>query len=200
MAYIHQINEMDFDNSFQEGGYRTENQSQLPVGAVVSIFVNFCSFHCVNCWNSKTWDRQEDLFVPDEEIADKVITALKAHKLTPELGLSLLGGDPILPQNAESTANIIRIVLDEFPDLVVGLWTGYTFEYLLKHADKNQKYILENIDVIIDGRFIEKKKIANKRYGSHNQRVINVPESLKTNSVVLTDSYVKEKDEITLDK
>lgn len=138
--------------------------------------------------------------MPDEVVANKVIEALKAHKLTPELGLSLLGGDPILPQNAESTANILRMVLEEFPDLVVGLWTGYTFDYLLKHADKNQKYILENIDVVIDGRFIEKKKIKNRRYGSYNQRVINVPESLRTNSVVLTESYIKEKDEIILDK
>ncbi|QGJ84981.1 ribonucleotide reductase of class III (anaerobic), activating protein [Lactococcus phage P1048] len=189
MAYIHQINAMDFENSFQEGGFRHDMQSKLPVGAVVSVFVNYCSFHCLGCWNSDTWERKDDLFVEDEKVAEQIIEGLDQFDLNPPIGLSFLGGDPILPQNAESTANIIRLVLEKKPNIVIGLWTGYKFEYLLKHADENQKYILEHIDVIIDGRFIEKKKIANKRYGSYNQRVINVPKSLKKCKTIFTESY-----------
>lgn len=192
MAYIHQINAMDFENSFQEGEFRHKNQSKLPVGAVVSVFVNYCSFHCSGCWNSETWDRKENLYIPDEKVAEQIIEGLDKFDLDPPIGLSFLGGDPILPQNAESTANIIRLVLEKRPNTVIGLWTGYKFEYLLKHADENQKYILEHIDILIDGRFIEKKKIANKRYGSYNQRVINVPESLKSGDVVITKSYKNE--------
>lgn len=200
MAYIHQINAMDFENSFQEGGFRHDKQSKLPVGAVVSVFVNYCSFHCLGCWNSDTWDRKDDLFVEDEKVANDIIESLDQFDLEPAIGLSLLGGDPILPQNAESTANIIRLVLEKKPNIVIGLWTGYKFEYLLKKMDENQKYILEHIDVIIDGQFMQGKKIANKRYGSYNQRVINVPRSLEEGQAVVTESYKKDIDDFPIDK
>lgn len=198
MAYIHQINAMDFENSFQEGGFRNENQSKLPVGAVVSVFVNYCSFHCLGCWNSETWDRKDDLFVEDEKVANDIIESLDQFELDPPIGLSFLGGDPILPQNAESTANIIRLVLEKKPNIVIGLWTGHKFEYLLKKMDENQKYILEHIDVIIDGQFMQGKKISNKRYGSYNQRVINVPESLKEGQTVVTEYYKKDMDDFPI--
>lgn len=200
MAYIHQINAMDFENSFQEGGFRHDRQSKLPVGAVVSVFVNYCSFHCLGCWNSDTWDRKDDLFVEDEIVVEQIIEGLDQFELDPPIGLSLLGGDCILPDNAESTANIIRLVLDKRPNVVIGLWTGYKFEYLLKKMDENQKYILENIDILVDGQFVQGKKIANKRYGSYNQRVINVPKSLKEGQTVVTESYKKDIDDFPIDK
>lgn len=198
MAYIHQLNAMDFENSFQEGGFRHDKQSKLPVGAVVSVFVNYCSFHCLGCWNSDTWDRKDDLFVEDEKVANDIIESLDQFELDPPIGLSFLGGDPILPQNAESTANIIRLVLEKKPNIVIGLWTGYKFEYLLKKMDENQKYILEHIDVLVDGQFVQGKKISNKRYGSYNQRVINVPESLKEGRTVVTESYKKDMDDFPI--
>lgn len=198
MAYIHQINAMDFENSFQEGGFRHDKQSKLPVGAVVSVFVNYCSFHCLGCWNSETWDRKGDLYIPDEEVAEQIIEGLDQFDLNPPIGLSLLGGDSLLPQNAESTANIIRLVLEKKPNIVIGLWTGYKFEYLLKKMDENQKYILEHIDVLIDGKFMKGKKIANKRYGSWNQRVINVPKSLEVGRTVITEYYKKEMEDFPI--
>ncbi|MFZ2576322.1 MAG: 4Fe-4S single cluster domain-containing protein [Lactococcus hircilactis] len=198
MAYIHQINAMDFDNSFQEGGFRHDKQSKLPVGAIVSVFVNYCSFHCLGCWNSETWDRKDDLFVEDEKVAEQIIEGLDKFDLDPPIGLSFLGGDPLLPQNAESTANIIRLVLEKKPNTVIGLWTGYKFEYLLKKMNENQKYILEHIDVLIDGQFVQGKKIVNKRYGSYNQRVINVPESLKKCKTIITESYRKDMDDFPI--
>lgn len=198
MAYIHQLNAMDFENSFQEGGFRHDKQSKLPVGAVVSVFVNYCSFHCLGCWNSETWSRKDDLFVEDEKVANDIIESLEQFELDPPIGLSFLGGDPILPQNAESTANIIRLVLEKKPNTVIGLWTGYKFEYLLKKMDENQKYILENIDILVDGQFVQGKKIANKRYGSYNQRVINVPESFKKCQTVITESYKKDMEDFPI--
>lgn len=198
MAYIHQLNAMDFENSFQEGGFRHDKQSKLPVGAVVSVFVNYCSFHCLGCWNSDTWDRKDDLFVEDEKVANDIIESLDQFELDPPIGLSFLGGDPILPQNAESTANIIRLVLEKKPNTVIGLWTGFKFEHLLKKVDENQKYILEHIDVLVDGQFIRGKKITNKRYGSYNQRVINVPKSLKEGQTIITESYQRDMEDFPI--
>lgn len=198
MAYIHQLNAMDFENSFQEGGFRHNKQSKLLVGAVVSVFVNYCSFHCLGCWNSETWDRKDDLFVEDEKVAEQIIEGLDQFDLDPPIGLSFLGGDPILPDNAESTANIIRLVLEKKPNVVIGLWTGFKFEYLLKKMNENQKYILEHIDILVDGQFMQKKKITNKRYGSYNQRVINVPKSLEEGKTIVTESYKKDMEDFPL--
>lgn len=198
MAYIHQIRELDFENSFSEPGYRTSTQSKIAVGAVVAVFVNFCSFHCEGCWNPETWSRKPELYTTDEDVAKEIIKSLKKINLNPPLGLSILGGDPILPQNIKSTVNILKIVLNEFPDLVIGVWTGYTWEAIQKRLQKNTDdskyliYLLNHIDVLIDGPFILKLKIKNKRYGSSNQRVINVPKSNATKSIVLTNSYLAE--------
>lgn len=194
MAYIHQIRSVDFENSFQEPPYRTNPQSKMRIGAVVAVFVNFCSFHCDGCWNQETWDRKDDLYVSDKEVADQIIKSVKALKTSPPLGLSLLGGDPLLPQNIKSTKAIIADVLNEIPDLAIGVWTGYRWANLIALIDKDPdlKYVLNHIDVLIDEPFIKSKLIKNRRYGSSNQHVINVPKSLATNQMVLTESYILE--------
>lgn len=198
MAYIHQIRQIDFENSFQEPGYRTKTQSQIPVGAVVAVFFNFCSFHCVNCWNSETWERKEDLYVDDDLVAKEIIRALTLRKTNPPMGLSLLGGDPILPENVESTKIILEKVLEELPDLVIGVWTGYTWPALIRASQKKTPqgdalaWVLNHVDVIIDGPYNRLKPAKNKRYGSTNQRVINVPQSLLQDKVILTESYISE--------
>lgn len=64
MAYIHQISQFDIDNDFGQG-------------PVVSVFFNFCSFHCKGCWNESTWARREELYWDNEKAADTIITALK---------------------------------------------------------------------------------------------------------------------------
>ena len=82
MAYLHQINNFDIDNDFGQG-------------PVVSVFFNFCPFHCKNCWNESTWERQENLYWDNQKAADAIITALtklKDRHMKPIL--SLLGGDP----------------------------------------------------------------------------------------------------------
>ena len=198
MAYVHQIRQIDFENSFQEPGYRHDGQSKIPVGAVVAVFFNFCSFHCVDCWNPETWHRQENLYVDNEVVANEIITAVKTREMVPPLGLSLLGGDPILPENVIATKEILEIVLTELPNLVVGVWTGYNWAAIERHRQKDSaeglalNWVLNHIDVIIDGQFNRLKKIDNRRYGSINQRVINVPQSLKDGKVVVTKSYEQE--------
>lgn len=198
MAYVHQIRQIDFENSFQEPGYRTKSQSQIPVGAVVAVFFNFCSFHCVDCWNSETWERKEDLYVDDEIVANEIIKAVTARDMTPPMGLSLLGGDPILPENITATRNILELVLSKLPDLVIGVWSGYTWKGIERALSKNTKeaddldWVLNHIDVLVDGPFNRLKKTKNRRYGSLNQRVINVPQTLATGTLTLTESYLAE--------
>lgn len=198
MAYIHQIRTIDFENSFQEPGYRLPTQSNIPVGAVVAVFFNFCSFHCTDCWNSETWNRNESLYIDNSDVASEIVKSLKLRKTNPPLGLSLLGGDPILPENVLDTRDILCKVLKEVPDLVVGVWSGYTWAAINRERAKNTPegkaldWIVNHIDVVIDGQFNRLRKTKNRRYGSTNQRVINVPETLREGAVVLTESYIKE--------
>lgn len=198
MAYIHQIRTIDFENSFQEPGYRLPTQSNIPVGAVVAVFFNFCSFHCTDCWNSETWNRNESLYIDNSDVASEIVKSLKLRKTNPPLGLSLLGGDPILPENVLDTRDILCKVLKEVPDLVVGVWSGYTWAAINRERAKNTPegtaldWIVKHIDVVIDGQFNRLRKTKNRRYGSTNQRVINVPETLREGAVVLTESYIKE--------
>ena len=87
--------------------------------------------------------------------------------------LSILGGEPLAPYNRTNTALIINKVKKVYPNIKIYLWTGYTMEELkTKEIDDDIKYILSNVDVLIDGRFeIDKRDITLKLRGSSNQRI-----------------------------
>ena len=77
--------------------------------------------------------------------------------------------------------------------LNVWSFTGYTFEYILEHLDdrKGFREFINNIDVLIDGRFEQDKMEDGLRFrGSKNQRIIDVKESLKQNKIVLVHEYM----------
>ena len=81
-------------------------------------------------------------------------------------------------------------------DKNVWAYTGFEFEQLLEMSEKNNsiKELLNNIDVLIDGKFkIEELSLDLYYRGSRNQRVINVKESLKQNQVILIEKFMKDK-------
>lgn len=168
MAYIHQINKFDIDNDFGNG-------------PVVSVFFNYCPFHCVGCWNSVTWERNESLYMDDTQAANIIINALQTQLIDRHMkpNLSLLGGEPFSSQNIDSTIAIIKQVRHAIPDVTIGAWTGFSLEQWLLHPDtkyQKQMSIIDNrlVDVIIDGRFIQALQTKNQMFGSINQRVIDV--------------------------
>lgn len=179
MAYIHALYDFDIENDF---GY----------GPTTSIFWNFCSFHCNGCWNSKTWDRQDDLYIDNDELVLKIDKALKSYNFKKEL--SLLGGDPLVDQNINDTLYVLTKIKELNPDLKIGVWTGFKWETLISKPDKyeNQIKVLNLIDYLIDGPFVLSKKIKNRRYGSWNQRVIDVKQSLKQNNLIIETQYAIE--------
>lgn len=163
MAYLHQINRFDMDNDFGEG-------------PVVSVFFNFCPFHCKNCWNQATWARDEALYWDNDDVVGQLEDAITVELINRGMkpNLSLLGGDPLVDENIEDTLYIIRELRKRIPNLRVASWTGYDIEMWYK---KPEQYTLqfdatEVIDIIIDGRFIDKLKTKNQMFGSVNQRVI----------------------------
>lgn len=156
-------------------------------GVRVSLFVSGCTHHCKNCFNPETWNFcYGKPFTQETE--DEIIEALKPNYIK---GLTLLGGEPMEPQNQERLLPLLKRVKKEFGDSKnVWCYTGYTLEDDLlspsrarcEHTDE----LLKHIDTLVDGEFVEElKNLMLKFRGSSNQRVINVPETLKENKVVL---------------
>ena len=146
-------------------------------GIRVSIFFQGCDFHCKNCFNEETWDWDLGQEFTDEEI-DKVIDLAKADHIA---GLSILGGEPMHPNNIEGATKLAKRFKEVYPNKTIWAWSGFLFdEYVSK------KEIAKYLDVLVDGQFVDELKNPNLKWrGSSNQRVIDVQKSLKKGEIVL---------------
>ena len=145
-------------------------------GVRVSIFMQGCSFHCKNCFNPETWDFNGGLAF-DDSVIDQVLNLCKEDYIA---GLSILGGEPMHPNNIEATTQLVKSFKKKYPKKNIWIWSGFLFDQL------KDKEVLKNIDVLVDGQFVDEKKDPTLKWrGSSNQRVIDVPKSLKNGKVVL---------------
>ena len=157
-------------------------------GVRVSLFVSGCKNHCKNCFNKETWDfNYGNIF--DSEVEDKIMDALDKSYVN---GLTILGGEPMEIENQKGVHDLVLKVRNKFPNKNIWIYTGYTFEKDLipENGKRHTEYtmeILQNIDILVDGLFIEElKNLALKFRGSENQRIILVKPSLKKGEVVLS--------------
>ena len=164
-------------------------------GVRVSLFVSGCNHHCKNCFNPEAWNfNYGEEFTKKEE--EQIIEDLKPDYIT---GLSLLGGEPFEQKNQEGLAPLVSKVKKEYPDKKIWCYTGFTFdEQILGKMVKEEhrettKQMLENIDYIVDGKFVEELKDPKLQFrGSSNQRIIDVKKSLLENEIVLWDGLNKD--------
>ncbi|MDE7106155.1 MAG: anaerobic ribonucleoside-triphosphate reductase activating protein [Anaeroplasmataceae bacterium] len=155
------------------------------LGVRVSLFVSGCTHHCKNCFNAIAWDfNYGNVFT--KEVEDDIIASLKQPMIT---GLSLLGGEPMEPQNQRGLYEFLKRVKKEVPDKDIWCYTGYTLETDLLEGKVHLEItdeILSMIDVLVDGKFVEElKDITLKFRGSSNQRVIDLKRTLATNQVAI---------------
>lgn len=137
-------------------------------GVCVSFFVQGCPHHCSGCFNPETWDFNGGKPY-NENVKWQIIKAISANSI--ERNFSVLGGEPLAPQNIKMVEEIIIAVRIAYPNIKIFLWTGYNFENL-DFDNKSYYNILSNIDVIIDGKFIEEQKdLSLKLRGSSNQNI-----------------------------
>lgn len=150
-------------------------------GIRVSIFMQGCSFHCKDCFNSETWD-----FKAGKDFNDEVINkVLDLASLPHIVGLSILGGEPMHPNNRKGTIKLAKAFKKRYPNKDIWVWSGYLFDEL-KDIEG-----LSYIDTLVDGRFVlEKANPTLKFRGSSNQRVIDVKNSLKAGNVVLRSEFI----------
>lgn len=140
-------------------------------GVRTSIFVSGCTNHCKNCFNPETWDFNFGKPFTEETLND-ILTSLDKYYIK---GLSILGGDPMHPNNQKEVYNIVKSVKEKFPEKDIWLWTGYVKENIPK--TEYTEGILNNLDYLIDGPFVDGLKDLTLDYrGSSNQRVIKMKE------------------------
>ena len=149
-----------------------KNDFAAAPGISVSFFTQGCPHRCHGCHNPETWDFNGGKeFTPD--ILDKIVEALSANGV--ERSLAIMGGEPLCEENQFLTLLVISHVREKLPGVKIYLWTGYTYENLLKNEAPHLQKILSEVDVLIDGPYIESlRDITLPLRGSSNQRIINL--------------------------
>lgn len=157
-------------------------------GVRVSLFVSGCTHRCEECFNPETWDFDYGTPFGEAEI-EKILVLLAPDHIR---GLSLLGGEPFEPANQETVLELVHRVREELPQKTIWCYSGYLFQELAagKIGDHGRE-LLEQLDVLVDGPFVLAKKDLGLRFrGSSNQRIIDVPASLKAGTVILSEEYM----------
>jgi anaerobic ribonucleoside-triphosphate reductase activating protein len=145
-------------------------------GCRVSIFVSGCEHRCKGCFNPETWCFTYGKRFT-EETEELLLELAKPAHIS---GISILGGEPLHPQNRRAVLDFVKKFKSVYPEKSVWLWTGYPVE------DVFEDLIDSDIDVIVDGKFKEELKDLRLKYcGSKNQRVIDLKETIKTGDIIL---------------
>ena len=149
-------------------------------GVSVSIFASGCDFACKNCFNKQAQDKTYGNEF-NEQIKNEIYKYFEENFKYID-NLCILGGDSMTEYNYQDTLAFVKEFRSKFQTKIIYIWTGYTFDYLLK----NRREILDYIDVVCDGQFIQELYRKGLKYvGSLNQEIIDVKESLKQNKKVL---------------
>lgn len=145
-------------------------------GLRVVLWISGCSHHCKGCQNPQTWD--ENSGIPfDKQAEDELFEALKPDYIS---GLTFSGGDPLYIANRTEVTRLAKKCKELYPNKTIWLYTGYKYEEI-KHLP-----IIEHLDVIVDGEFIEELKDNMLHWcGSSNQRVIDVKKTIESGRIIL---------------
>lgn len=144
-------------------------------GLRVVLWVAGCSHCCKECHNPITWDPNGGLEF-DEAAKQEIFAELDKDYVH---GITFSGGDPLHINNAYDVAEFAKEIREKYPNKSIWLYTGARWEEA-QHAR-----VIPYLDVLVDGEFVVEKKDVNLHWvGSSNQRVINVPATLKKGKVV----------------
>ena len=159
------------------------------VGVRVSLFVSGCTHHCKGCFNSEAWDFNYGTDFTEATIKE-IIATLKPDYIR---GLSILGGEPFELINQEGLLPLLKKVREVYQDKKdIWAYSGYLYEELKEMKNKEIKEVLELIDVLVDGKFIEDLKDPLLYFrGSSNQRIIDMNKTRKSKKVILHEKNTR---------
>ena len=145
-------------------------------GLRVVLWVSGCSHGCEGCHNPITWDPNGGESF-DEKAKKELFTELEKSYIS---GITLSGGDPLHNSNRFEIENLVKETRNKFPGKTIWLYTGSSWETVRTYE------LMNYIDVVVDGEYDCAKRDTTLHWrGSSNQRVIDVPKSLKAKEVVL---------------
>ena len=155
------------------------------IGIRTVLFVSGCTHHCKGCFQPETWDfayGQPYTEATERQILDSLAPSY-IH------GLTLLGGEPMEPDNHRALLPLLRRIKVEYPQKTVWCYSGYTYEELTGVSRARCEVtdeMLSLIDVLVDGEFVlERKNISLRLRGSENQRLIDLAKTREQGSIVL---------------
>ena len=163
-------------------------------GIRVSLFVSGCTHRCPGCFNEEAWDFNYGKPFTQETV-DEILAMLSPDRIR---GLTLLGGEPFEPQNQGPIVELLRQIKSKYPNKSIWAFSGYLFDRDILAGRLGDREItmeyLSYLDVLVDGPFVMAKKDLNLRFrGSSNQRLIDVPASLESGTVVLWKDWQEER-------
>ena len=162
-------------------------------GVRVSLFVSGCTHRCKGCFNEIAWDfNYGEPFTQDT--IDQILTMLEPDYVS---GITLLGGEPLEPQNQQPIVELLRKIKDQMPQKSIWAFSGYLFDRDMLTGRLGDPEVLSEylsyLDVLVDGPFVEAKKDLRLRFrGSQNQRLIDVKKSLQSGQIVLWQDWQSE--------
>lgn len=147
-------------------------------GIGVTLFTQGCPFHCKGCFNTETWDYDGGQLYQQEQ-KDIILTLLDNPHIT---RFTVLGGEPFLEQNRNDLQDLLAAIKQQYPNKKIWAYSGNLFERLKDLYPE----ILTNIDVLVDGPYIEVQRDLTLAFrGSANQRIIDVQKSLQEDKIIL---------------
>ncbi len=156
-------------------------------GVRTSLFVSGCTHRCEGCFNAVAWDF--DYGLPfTRAVEDELLESLRPSYIT---GLTLLGGEPMEPENQAALLPFLRRLRAELPGKTVWCYTGYTWEQLTGPTPCRCQCeatlpLLSLMDVVVDGPYVaDQHKLTLRFRGSANQRLLDAPKSLEAGHPVL---------------
>ena len=144
-------------------------------GVRTSLFVSGCRNNCPNCFNKEAQNFKYGNHFTDE-VADNIIKSVKENHYK---GITILGGEPMEPENASELIKFVRKFREVYGDTKdIWLFTGYIYEDILEYKDSRTE-LAKVVDIIVDGPFIESKKSITLQFrGSSNQRIIDTKKGI----------------------
>ena len=165
-------------------------------GIRTTLFVSGCRNRCKNCFQPETWSF--DFGAPfTDEVAEDIFSTMNNASVK---GLTLLGGEPMEPENQEGLLPFLREFKRRYPEKDIWLFTGNLYEELTGAMGEHYKClpitdeILSLVDILVDGRFVEEKKRLGLRFrGSENQRIIDMNKTREKGEIVIWEGVALDK-------
>lgn len=154
-------------------------------GVRVSLFVSGCTHFCKGCFNSEAWDFNYGAPFT-EAVEEEILQALSPAFIN---GITILGGEPMEEANRFAVLGLLKKVRERYPEKDIWCFTGYEYEKDLERwiaeGRSEVEELLQVIDVLVDGEFVEEKKNLNLKFrGSENQRLIDLRATRQQGKVI----------------